>query len=175
LQGEKLKRAGAMLKLRAIALILVLTLISGCDLEDRIRKLEKQNADLKAQTDKDHVGRDYDLKAKCSKDARTWFNENWEREKNTLLLQYSNHYQTRSNDCFILVELHYSNDDRGSWTNGVMLWNVYENLRVGNFTEAHKVDAKGQSQDEVVTCEMANKECTSFDQYMGLTEPYLDN
>jgi len=120
-----------MAVLRVISLMLGLAMVSGCDVEQRVTRLEKQNTELKAKAEKDHVARDYDLKAKCSKDARTWFNENWEREKNTRLLDFSNHYQATSNNCFILVEIHSVDDDLGSWTSSVMLWNVYEKFEGG--------------------------------------------
>ena len=48
----------------------------GCDTA-RVDRLEKENAELKAKVDKADVARDYDLQAKCSKDARAWFNKNW--------------------------------------------------------------------------------------------------
>ena len=49
---------------------------SGCDTE-RLNKLEKENADLKSKLDRQSAVVNYDLQAKCSKDARAWFNENW--------------------------------------------------------------------------------------------------
>ena len=51
----------------------------------------------------------YDLQVKCSKDAKAWFSENWSpTPKQTLSLDYRNHYNKSQNKCFILVDYHFS-------------------------------------------------------------------
>jgi hypothetical protein len=93
--------------LRYAFLVLALVL-SGCDTRERISRLERQSADLKAEVEKNQMtAANYDFQARCARDAKTWFDENWSRDKTTMLLTYSNHYQKRSNKCFILVEFHY--------------------------------------------------------------------
>src|SRR5713226_10771540 len=103
---------------------LILTLLSvSCDISDRVSKLEKQAKGM--QSDKDRMT-DYDLQAKCSKDAKAWFNENWSSDKDTILLDFMNHYNKKQNKCFILVERHYNSNLAApggtSWTNDMSLW-----------------------------------------------------
>ena len=50
--------------------LVFLALDVGCDISDRIARLEKQSQDLQAEVTKSRAAADYDLKAKCSKDAR---------------------------------------------------------------------------------------------------------
>ncbi len=72
-----------MARLPILSLVLAMLAVSGCDDLQRPARLEKENADLKAQLkerdsqlkEKD-VSRNYELEARCSKDARVWFNQN---------------------------------------------------------------------------------------------------
>jgi hypothetical protein len=66
--------------------------------------------DLQAEIGKNAKSADFDLQSKCARDARTWFNDTWSRGKDTILLDYTNHYNKKSNQCFILVEYHYHLD-----------------------------------------------------------------
>src|ERR1035441_8078527 len=121
--------------MRAV-LMLVVALFSvvatGCDdNNDRITKLEKQSQDLKAQADRDSAVRDYDLQAKCSSEAKAWFQSNYQRDKNTLLLDYTNHYNKSQNACFIAVEWHFNGSEPFEWTNYMGVWNVLENSKLG--------------------------------------------
>ena len=118
-----------MSKLRAIHLLLIFGMLSGCDTQ-RLNQLQKQNEELKAQGEKDHVVRDYDLQARCARDARLWFNENWRPGKDTIMLTFSNHYYKVGNQCFALVENHYSMDKTGSWINELTLWNIYAKFAI---------------------------------------------
>jgi hypothetical protein len=67
---------------------------------------------------------DHDLQAKCSKDAKTFFTEGWTRDKDPVLLDYSNHYNKAQNKCFIYVEYHFHTGTDASWTNDIFLWDV---------------------------------------------------
>ncbi len=65
---------------------------------------------------------DYDLQAKCFRDATTWFKENWgQGDKDAILLDHQNHHNKALNKCFIFVEYHYSTDKNGSWVNDLSL------------------------------------------------------
>jgi len=85
-----------MTTLKLAALCIVLGSLIGCDVQDRTNKLEKQVQELQAKTSKQDAIAEYDLQAKCSKDARAWFNENWSRDKDTILLDFTNHYKQES-------------------------------------------------------------------------------
>src|SRR5216684_2556462 len=136
--------------MRAILLVgaigLVLFMAPSCDVPDRVTRLEKENQELKAQAAKDHaavsITAEYDLQAKCSRDAKAFFNEGWARDKNTILLDYSNHYNKAMNKCFLSVEYHFHSGTDASWVNDISLWDVYENVKYGFFFETHEVFLK---------------------------------
>jgi hypothetical protein len=83
---------------RWLVMTLACVVFCGCDTA-RVDRLEKENAALKAKVDKADVALNLDLQAKCSKDARTWFNQNWPRDKNTIMLDFTNHYNAKFNKC----------------------------------------------------------------------------
>jgi hypothetical protein len=149
----------------------------GCGQDEKIAKLEKQNQELTAEVDKSRVTGDYDLQARCSKDAKTWFNENWSRDKGTELLDFTNHYNKSLNKCFILTEYHYDVGLGNSWMNDVSLWDVYENLKYANFGEYHMISFKptATENDRVFTCEVFNKNCKALQEFNELVRPYMNN
>jgi len=150
---------------------------TGCD-ADKIARLEKENQELKAASAKDHASADYDLQAKCSRDAKAWFNENWagSRDKDTILLDYTNHHDKSENKCFIQVEYHYNFLSPGSWVTDIMLWDVYENAKYGTYSETHLVYQQPyRVEDHVVYCELLGKKCQTVEQYNALVQPYMNN
>jgi len=164
-----------MTRLGAVLLCTVFASVIGCDTGKRLSRLEKENAELKAQVEKDQAARDLDLQAKCSKDARDWFNENWSRDKDTILLDFTNHYNKSSNSCLIFVEFHYSFGPSTSWVNDMSLWNVYENAKYAQFSERIIIDYKNGGSNNVVTCDVDGTKCTSADEFSKLTTPFLTN
>jgi hypothetical protein len=48
----------------------VIVSMSGCDMPERIARLEKQTSELKAELDRQHAAADLDPQAKCSRDAK---------------------------------------------------------------------------------------------------------
>ena len=167
-----------MKQLSALAIGLVLLFAAGCDTGDRISQLERENKDLKAELDKNRdTVTDYDLQAKCSKDAKTWFDVNWSgtRDADTKLLDYSNHYNKKQNMCFILVEYHYGEHVGASWMNDMTLWNVYENSKYGSFTENHIITFKSDARDMVLECEVYGAKCKTGDEFNNLIRPYLSD
>lgn len=167
---------------RRIALFLCFALagFAGCDAE-RINKLEKENQEMKAKLERSNVALEYDLQAKCGKDARTWFNENWSRDKNTTFLDFSNHYNAKQNKCFILVEFHYAsqfaNAGGSSWTNDMTLTDVYENVKYADFTENHITNWKPtiNTEDQVIECDVQGTKCKTLDEFNNLTRPYMSD
>jgi hypothetical protein len=109
---ETATRQGTVKMKIALGFMICVGLLAGCD-ADRIAKLEKENTELKAKVDRQEAAMNYDLQAKCSKDAHVWFNKNWSRDKNTILLDFTNHYNAKFNKCLILVEYHYNSQFAG--------------------------------------------------------------
>ncbi|HEY1757971.1 MAG TPA: hypothetical protein VGG72_21555 [Bryobacteraceae bacterium] len=169
--------------MKTFGLILASALIFstlGCDINQRLDRLEKDNQDLKSQIQKDQTVRDYDLQAKCSKDARLWFNENWQRDKNTIYLEFTNHYDKRFNTCMIEVEFHFNMPDSPQqhwWVNDMSVWNIYENLKLADFSEDHITDPTFTTapRNEVTACESGGNKCTSLDQFNSMSNSYLSN
>jgi hypothetical protein len=121
---------------------------------------------------------EYYLKAKCSKDAKAWFNENWVRDKDTLLLDYRNHYNKNLNKCFIFVEYHYSSDKSGaSWMNNITVWDVYENSKFGEFIENHIIFGEGVNAPttQFKNCEFFGKKCTTLSEFNQMMQTYMNN
>ena len=140
-----------------IVLGTVFLMAIGCDSTERISRLEKQNEELQAEIKKSQATTDYDLQAKCSRDAKGWFTENWStQDKTTILLNFTNHYNKGLNKCFILVEYHFSLGTGDSWIRDITLWDIYENSKYGNFAESHTVPNSNKVDEitRVNTCEL---------------------
>jgi hypothetical protein len=164
-----------------IALVTALLALTACSDKERLDKLEKQNQELQAQILKARSSvADYDLQAKCSKDARAWFQSNWAfgGDKDTIILDHTNHYNRAQNKCFAIVEYHFNTGVRASWANYMGLWDIYENSKYGEFREAHNntmVDGKFQAQDRVDECYVAGQTCKSVNEFNNLTRSFMSN
>jgi hypothetical protein len=159
-----------------LALTLCGIFFSGCD-TDKIARLERENKELHELVEKQQATADLDLQAKCARDSKNWFNENWQRDKTTTLLDYTNHYNKSRSKCFILVEYHYSLE-AGNWVNDLSLWDVYENSKHAQFTEQHvfsPVISGVKPYDKVLSCAGPDKECKTQDEFNGLISSYLNN
>jgi len=132
-----------------------LTLAAGCDTSER-QKLNAQQAVA-----------EYDLRDRCSRDAKTWFNENWSSDKNIVIPDYTNHYDKAMNKCFILLEHHVPLEGK-SWTNYMQLWDVQENTKYGSFSQV-------LPDHPPVTCEVLKKKCKTLEEFNGLAAPYMNN
>jgi hypothetical protein len=165
-----------MARLQAILLGLILLPILGCN-DDKIARLEKQNEELKAQMAKQNAAADFDLQAKCSNAAKLWFRENWGsgRDKDDILLDFSNHYNKASNQCFVQVVDNRRVGTRNSWSKHMSLWDVFENSMYGDFSEVHTLDDHFKDEPNVVTCEVLEKKCSSADQFNSLVQRYMNN
>lgn len=149
--------------------------LAGCNYNDRIGKLEKQNQDLQAAVKKDRNAADYELQAKCAKDSKTWFNENWPADKTTILLTYTNHYNRALNKCFIEVEYHYKLYNE-SWINDITVWDIYENEKYGNVSVNHMISKPDFHDSETISgCKVYGRECKTVDEFNGLAHPYMNN
>jgi hypothetical protein len=165
-----------------VALAGLLVVCSGCD-TDRINKLEKENADLKAAVDRKNAATDLNLQEKCSAAARNWFSENYRRERTTVFLDETNHFNKKLNKCFVVVENHENDENKltfvlWSWYNNIQLWDVFENSRYADFTESHTTftpSLKRPDEDTVDECEVAGTKCKSLDEFNNLTRSYMSD
>jgi len=161
-------------------ILICCALLCGCE-ADRLSKLKKENADLKSKVEKRDAAVDYDLQARCSKDARAWFNENWLRDKDTFILDYTNHYDAKLNKCFILVEYHYNSAfhplNGSAWANDLTLIDVHENAKYAKFAERHVTNMEPTISvvNEVITCEAVGKKCNTNDEFYKLIGPYMND
>lgn len=151
--------------------------LAGCDTGERMSRMEKQNEELKAEIKKGQAAADFDLQAKCGKDSRAWFKENWSADKDTIILDFENHYNKAQNKCFELVEYHYNFGPNGSWINHMSLWDVYENTKYGDFAESTTIffSPHYESKKSVSTCEVLGKKCTTVDEFNNLVRPFMNN
>jgi hypothetical protein len=98
--------------------------------------LEKQTTELPDQLRQQQQAADLDLQAKCGKNAKTWFDEHWSVDKNTTLLDYSNHYNKSINKCFVLAHRNYWMDTKSPYLmKTAHIYDVYENLERGSVTQ----------------------------------------
>ncbi len=180
--GDALDRSKGVLHCRSMkqstlvtGLVVLLMITATCDNSERMARLEKQNQELQAEVSKSRATTDYDLQSKCSQDARSWFNENYSRDKDTILLDFSNHYNKNLNKCFIVVEFHYSYDALGSWTNSMTLWDVYENAKCADFAQNTTVFTKPtyRTEKKVIVYEVRGKTCTTVQEFNNFIHSYL--
>jgi hypothetical protein len=150
-------------------------LLSGC-YSDRIAKLESDNKELRSQLDKQKQTADLDTQAKCSTAAKAFFRDNWNRDKGTMLLDYSNHYNRKLSKCFIVVEWHYSDPitNRGEWFNNIQLYDVFENNRYAELSEHIGVDPKTfAAAHRVLRCDVQGTECKTSEDFNSQIGDYL--
>jgi len=159
-----------------LGLMICVGLLAGCD-ADRIAKLEKENADLKAKVEKQSTALNFDLQQKTAKDARSWFASSFTKDKDTIYLDYTNHYNKKLNTCFVWVERHNRDTDSqkllGPWFNIVEVWNVYENSKYGSYVEHN--DPKDQQPHTELDCDVGGKSCSSLKEFQNLTQSFFND
>jgi hypothetical protein len=138
--------------------ILTVFLCFGCDF-GKTARLEKENEELKAAANKWRTADDYDLQARCSKDAKAWFAAQGLESKETISLYYTNHYNKSSNKCFAWVH-HIYKPNAFSWLDSITISNVYENT-----TDATFVLIREGQKVSVLLCSVGDKKCKDEPEY----------
>ena len=157
-------------------LIGLLGLLVGCDHGERISRLEKSIQDIQTESKRTAAAVDFDLQSKCARDSKTWFSGNWSPDKDTIILNYTNHYNKAMNKCFIVVEYHYNVGKHLSWASDISLWDIYENTKVGAFGEMHMdYGMEAGVKDRVSHCNVGQRTCKSLDEFNGLAISYMQN
>jgi len=133
---------------------------TGCD-NDRLAKLEKQNVALSEQLASLQKSNQLELQSKCAKDAKMWFTENWQSDKDTILLTFENHYSERLNKCIITVFYNYNIGGRtSSFQKITSIYDIYENARLAEYSELHMLIAN-KSEVQMGTCEVRGVRCAT--------------
>ncbi len=165
--------------MRVAGTFLLALLGLGCDLPDRVSRLEKQTNELKTAVEKLKTASDYDLQEKCNRNGKEWLRDNWNNSNETTFMTYNIHYNKSNNSCFMVVENHVKSifGADGSWSNVMELWDVLENNKYASIQVDHLVHLKPRYTvgENVAQCEVAGKECKSLDEFNNVTRPYMAN
>ena len=156
-------------------LLLSLLCLTACD-ADKVARLEKENKELKAKLDERSKLVDLDTQSKCSTAAKIFFHQNWREDKDTILLDYSNHYNSKVGKCFIIVEWHYNDtvSKRGEWYGNIQLHDVFENNKYAELSEHTDVDYQTfKSTKRVLRCNVDGEECKSSEEFAAKTRGYI--
>ena len=161
--------------MRVVVASILIVILTGCD-NQRVSTLEKDNRELKDKIQMRDSVTDLDLRAKCSRDAKAWFDDGW-RGTQALLLDHTNHYNKAMNKCFILVEYHYSLGKGPDWINHMTLSDVYANSTYGTFSENHFLFGQPATElsEKVIGCEFGEKKCKSLEEFNDLLRPYMND
>src|ERR1700761_2295118 len=126
-------------------LVFCVLALNGCDRE-KAALLEKENKELREQLDQRKRLVDLDTQGKCSAAATDFFKERWGTpQSDTLLLDFSNHYDSSLGKCFVMVEWHRSAASKdGAWFNLVELHDVFEKNKYAELSEHHGLTRDGK-------------------------------
>lgn len=119
-----------------------LVLLSACSYSDRIAALERQNKEMRKELDAQKNIVDLDTQAKCSNAAKAFYIGRFQFDKDTTVLEYSNHYNKLLGKCFIYVQWNYhakANYPKSPYQDlfkHFYLFDVYENMPNGEFGES---------------------------------------
>jgi hypothetical protein len=119
----------------------------------------------------------YEVKEKCARDARDWYKHTWEDARTPAgtqaLSSYTNHYNARLGQCFILVDGWTISKDKkpGKAVSREQktLTDVLENRDVAVF------DLLSDGQDkQLAQCNVNGTPCSSRDGWDALTRQYME-
>jgi hypothetical protein len=153
-------------------------LLGACS-SDRIAQLEKQNKEIRAEFDRQKTLVDLDTQSKCSNAALAFFRRQWSSDKDTALLDYTNHFNKALGKCFILVEWHQNSNTvfKGfAWYNNIQLYDVLENNQYADFAEHHITAVVGtevKATDSVLRCNVDGAECKTSKEFNEKTRHYM--
>jgi hypothetical protein len=154
--------------LRLLFLFLMVMVVSGCKDDQQLARLEKENQELKAKVQ----GHEYDLAARCSKDARAWFDLTYPPDPNYKgwQMEFTNHHRAQSSQCFASVNL-FPPGGVQKGEKGEQLWDVHENRLVANIL----FEQRPGGETTVIACKLNETKCTSEDQFDAFVKQYMVN
>lgn len=161
--------------IRLVAVTALATVVAGCN-NDRVARLESDVRALKQDVSQFRKVNALELQSKCATDSKAWFRENWERDKETMLLDYSAHYNPASNKCFIEV---YYNWSLGTARSTVLnqsttLSNVYENSQYGRLALRETI-GDFPTPRKITDCWVVGTKCTTVEEYRSLATKLMEH
>jgi len=150
--------------MRFLALAPLLTLL-GCS-SDRIAQLEKENRELRVELESVKL----DSKERCSRQARIEYEAlGWkEEERKGTLVHLTNHFNTKTRTCFMLIDSIIADRTGALLTMGLM--DAFEGKSYAKYA------GKGNN---LVTCKVTlstgkESDCHSSDEFDSLVNPYME-
>jgi len=155
-----------------LTLGIVALVATGCD-TDRIGKLEKENQELKEKLSAKDATQIYEMQARCGKDAKEWFRDNYSQDRDYISQLYIDHYNKKINACFIRTADQVNLFD-GSTSWHTEIWNVYENSLYADIDENHDYKDKDKP-DTVYMCDVQGKKCSDRGQFDQMTNSLMND
>src|SRR5579863_4797983 len=114
-------------------------IMAGCGRGPRMTQPDEQSEEFAAYLARNSAAIEFELQSQCSKDAKLWFEDDFSSDTDTMLMNFSDHYNKKQNKCFLLVKLDEDNSALrpGSWRSQIMLWDIHENVQYGDFIESY--------------------------------------
>jgi hypothetical protein len=114
---------------------------------------------------------DYELQERCGKRAEERYKQEVGNpvssdKDSTYLINYTNHYNKRLNKCFMLITTNsYPKDKSRDIITIKTLIDINENKEYGNLVKI---------KNAIMTCEVANKQCKSENEWENLVRPFME-
>lgn len=157
--------------LKAVVCLTLLVFVTACDTE-RLNKLEKENADLKARVDQQNDVVSLGKQEKCSNAAANWVRANFRPgDRSMMMFDYTNHFNQKQNKCLVLVEYQYQGSKSGRVTDNRGVWNVFENTLLANYSAPYPEPGEAWTG----ACDVGGATCHSSDEFDNLIHPLMND
>lgn len=164
-----------------VALIFLAAFMVGCRTPERLERLEREQAELKAQLRKQEESRQFDLQAKCSARAKQFYDgfdlPNTGFRVRTPASWYSNHYNRQLNKCFVLIEEHVLL--HGKWFKNVWIYDAFENSEHAhvelNLELQGRLAVTGELAGPLNLCKVEGIICESSADFYSRIKPLMSN
>jgi hypothetical protein len=162
---------------KLILLSACLLVSSGCH-DEHIAKLERQNQEVLKELERQKKTVDLDLQGKCATAAKAVFHEQYRADKDTLLLDYRNHYNNQLGKCFVEIFWNYKDTPwhRGQWFRKVYLYDALEHDLYAELGEHSEFNPEtNEFKISVITCTVTGVECRSRTEFEASIRRYIEN
>jgi len=116
------------------------------------------------------------LQERCASNAKSFFNENWQSaDSNDILLDYQNHYNTKLNECYVLINYNFwVVKSTGLYSKNTFLYSVADRIKLAEMTIGNNSVA-GTQQEVLRVCDFSGKQCTSASDFQSMLIPFMNN